>query len=436
MAEGTDLSEGRRRMDDTHSFQGESAVEQDFPHADEPCMEAPPPIDINERRMHVRAYNYWVSLLDGRPFPSIDDLDPGNVEDFGPHSVLLDFTSGPDNAAIPFLGAALRAEGGIDHDIRAIADVPPRTVLSRLTDHYLQIIANRAPVGFEAEYVNHRDVPTMYRGILMPFSSDGDSIDFIYGVINWKGVVETEVAADIRDAVNAALSEPPGMVQNVSVWADGPRADPRDGDDGEDVMAELPADPRLEDRLAVARNSVEALATIDQRSRTALYRALSQAYDFALAAEADSAAYADILAGAGLKSQERAPMTPIAKLVFGTGYDKTRLAEYAAALSYARRHDLAPGGMFGFLEQQDGGLKAIVKAERDLRRPAVKPDRGAKARVALAAAPVLGAIALDGIASDFVSLLGRREPDGTLAIIDIATADTSHLVRASSAHKP
>ena len=39
-------------------------------------------IGTDERRMHVRAYNHWVSLLEGRDFPSIEDLDPANVEDF------------------------------------------------------------------------------------------------------------------------------------------------------------------------------------------------------------------------------------------------------------------------------------------------------------------------------------------------------------------
>jgi hypothetical protein len=33
-------------------------------------------IGTDERRMHVRAYNHWVSLLDGRDFPSIEDLEP------------------------------------------------------------------------------------------------------------------------------------------------------------------------------------------------------------------------------------------------------------------------------------------------------------------------------------------------------------------------
>ncbi|MEA3066956.1 MAG: hypothetical protein QOK41_363, partial [Sphingomonadales bacterium] len=143
-------------------------------------------IGTDERRMHVRAYNHWVSLLDGRDFPSIEDLEPGDVEDFAPHSVLLDFTCGRDNPAVPYVGTSIRDECALDDDVRTIADVPSRSLLSRLTDHYMQIIANRAPVGFEAEFENPTGETICYRGILMPFSSDGESIDFIYGVINWK----------------------------------------------------------------------------------------------------------------------------------------------------------------------------------------------------------------------------------------------------------
>ena len=39
-------------------------------------------IGSDERRMHVRAYNYWCSLLDGRDFPSIQDLQATEIEDF------------------------------------------------------------------------------------------------------------------------------------------------------------------------------------------------------------------------------------------------------------------------------------------------------------------------------------------------------------------
>ena len=85
--------------------------------------------------------------------------------------------------------------------------MPSRSLLSRLTDHYLQIIANRAPIGFEAEFVNQRGEPICYRGILMPFSSDGDTIDFIYGVINWKR--GEGAAADPRTVPSAQLEAAP-----------------------------------------------------------------------------------------------------------------------------------------------------------------------------------------------------------------------------------
>src|SRR5688500_7452503 len=109
-------------------------------------------IGTDERRMHVRAYNYWVSLLEGRDFPSIEDLDPANITDFAPNSVLLDFTGGRGNPATPYIGTAIRAECDVGDEIRHIAQVPSRSLLSRLTDHYMQIIANRAPIGFEAEF--------------------------------------------------------------------------------------------------------------------------------------------------------------------------------------------------------------------------------------------------------------------------------------------
>src|SRR5687768_12885602 len=147
-------------------------------------------IGADERRMHVRAYNYWASLLDGRDYPSIEDLEPGDLSEFAPHSVLLDFTASPENPATPYIGAEVRDECGISDEVHTIADVPSRSLLSRLTDHYMQIIANRAPVGFEAEFVNQRSENLCYRGILMPFSSDGATIDFIYGVINWKRLAQ------------------------------------------------------------------------------------------------------------------------------------------------------------------------------------------------------------------------------------------------------
>ena len=446
-------------------------------------------IGTDERRMHVRAYNHWVSLLDGRDFPSIEDLEPGDVTDFAHHSVLLDFTCGRDNPAVPYIGAAIRDECGLTEDTRTISDVPSRSLLSRLTDHYMQIIANRAPIGFEAEFANQREETICYRGILMPFSSDGETIDFIYGVINWKRVgadlaadepqsavelprvefAESSEADDIQPAFEEALeltetvAEEPFELTNVVAeeaielsnltsdepfepaaivvepvldqidvpveepaelapvmelpetpavhfsWEDGPLADV---DAGELPVVELDENAGLADRLWAARETADAAKAGEGRTRSALYRALSLAYDFALAAQENAEEYAELLEESGVKAQARAPMTPIVKLVFGIDYDKARLTEFAAALSYALSQQVASGAFQDLIEKQPGGLKALVAAERHARRPEPRPDtKGEVARARLRSAPP---ISLEDVPADeeFAVVVTRRRADG------------------------
>jgi hypothetical protein len=473
---------------------------REHPSEFEPAAEAgggaPAPsveIGTDERRMHVRAYNYWVSLLEGRDFPSIEDLEPSDVADFATNSVLLDFTAGPENPALPYIGAAVRAECDLPEGVHSIDNVPSRSLLSRLTDHYMEIIANRAPVGFEAEFENQRGEELCYRGILMPFSSDGDTIDFIYGVINWKtaepkaeaviapslppidfGDDDEPEAVDSADeplqAENEREPEPLELIETAQPQEthaqDAEALSPEDplelietahfeeieAEQAEgafeeeplelvEAIAEEPSplwptaanheiempeielgdDAGLADRLWAARESADAVKAAEGRSREALYKALSQAYDFALVSLAEPDDYAELLEESGVKAQARAPMTPIVKLVFGIDYDKARLTEYAAALSYAERQQVELGGFLSFINTQPGGLKALVAAERQARRPSASSDsKTEKARQQLReVAPMpLSEIRTD---DEFALVLTRRSADGgyqPVAVVD------------------
>ena len=412
-------------------------TDRDVASAADAAIEAPPAIGTDERRMHVRAYNYWVSLLGGRAYPSVEDLDLDNANGFGPHSVLLDFTHAGEVPAIGWLGGRLREECGLDEGVASVADVPSRSLLSRLTDHHLQIIANRAPIGFEAEFVNTRGNNTMYRGILLPFSSDDETIDFIYGVINWKEVASEAIASAVEAEVAriAPTSAPRPM---VPVWADGPSAAVRTraaefeheavGDAATDIP--MPGEGEaLVDWLAAARATADAALTADTRGRTALYRALGGAYDFALVAETRPEEYAALLADARISVQERAPMTPVAKLIFGRDYDKTRLTEFAAALSYARRRGLPHSGMQLFLENFPGGLKAVVATERRARRPEGKPVKPDLTREAARALPGQAYLTLSGN-DEFVLLVARRVDADRVEIIGVTPDDKALLDRA------
>jgi hypothetical protein len=551
----------------------------------------PEAIGQDERRMQVRAYNHWASLLGDRMFPHIDDLDPADLPDFGPYSVLLDFTLGLDNPAVRFLGDRLARECDSTGVITRLSDVPPRSLLSRITDHYMQILANQAPIGFEAEFVNQRGQAILYRGILLPYSSDGEAIDFIYGVINWKEMADQLTADALLLEIDEALElgaeleldEEPALrpADPVTDWADSPaHEDPADeafagypaesapdyadpfaddfadrapldldhrfaedaddlplpdfgqyalddeeeydedegegeaagysfasladyieapakkaidpaafaldpldlgdageaADDGKHAFGEaaaeplapvearapggadlapapasdtdgpgddfarlddLPADAGLHDFLAAARELARTASTSEDRSRSALYAAVSRAYDFSLAAAAAAEDYAELIAESGLAVQERAPMTPVVKLVFGHDYDKTRLTEYAAVLTHAHRLRLGRGELAGFLAETEGGLKAVVRAERQLRREEQgKPieDAGALREALAERLRALAAItleALDGAGPEFALVLIRRDEIGCAELLAELPEDIGQIERAA-----
>ncbi|MBI1404020.1 MAG: hypothetical protein GC147_12510 [Porphyrobacter sp.] len=500
------------------------------PSAPGPVRELPPEaIGQDERRMQVRAYNHWASLLGERMFPQIDDLDPAALPDFGPYSVLLDFTGGIEDPAVRFLGQKLAEECIGRGVITRLSDVPPRSLLSRITDHYMQILANQAPIGFEAEFVNQHGIEILYRGILLPFSSDDETIDFIYGVINWKEIADQLTADELLLEIDQALElgaeheveeEPRRRVADpVTDWADSPAheadeepVDEADTDsladfsapdfsayalDGEEEdedydeeegeadsgysfasladyieapakkaidPADLPYDPSadavfaagftsvemvpepvaeladdagLQDWLAAARELAQRADLTEDRSRSALYEAVSRAYDFSLAAAAAPEDFAELVAESGLTIQDRAPMTPVVKLVFGQDYDKTRLTEYAAVLTHAHRLGLERGSLAHFLGEAEGGLKGVVKAERRLRREeqgkAVEDEKGVRAALAkkLRALEALTLEALAGEGPEFALVMVRRDAEGNVAVIGELPEDVPQIERAA-----
>ena len=499
----------------------------------------PPPVGQDERRMQVRAYNHWAAMLGERQYPDIADLEPTQLSDFGPHSVLLDFSDGIEDPKVRFCGEKLAEECGANGPIKRLSDVPPRSLLSRITDHYMQILANEAPIGFEAEFTNNRGTEVLYRGILLPYSSDDSAIDYLLGVINWKEIADQlmadELLLEIDQALGgedpaedksedapeeyeaskhqpaplanwadspafegssraaetpaagssdeflldeaAALTEDPGHPRDLpkpsfgqnafdQYLLDDPDEDPEDfeaaegsADDASYSFASLAdhmetigrsndagdlhwedealepdamqaalapeagAEAGLHDHLAAARELANSAQINEDRSRHTLYEAVGRAYDFSLAARSNEREYRELITDSGLTLQERAPMTPVVKLVFGANYEKTRLTEYAAVLSHAHRLELERGALAPLLKQTEGGLKAIVKAERRLRReekgkpqPAARKLNEKLAEQLRKLEPIeLAALGADG--PEFGLIMLKRCADGTIALL-------------------
>ena len=514
-----------------------------------------PPASIgqDERRMQVRAYNHWASLLGERSFPAIDDLEVENLPEFSSNSVLLDFSVGIEDPAVRYLGDELAEECDAKEGIDILSDIPSRSLLSRITDHYMQILANEAPIGFEAEFVNQRGATILYRGILLPFSSDDDSIDFIFGVINWKELADQATTDELmlemeqslqldgelgEEDEDVALDQPIRAPEPPRAWADSPSAevnadfdtgssatddelpepafghyqldddgfnevdDEDEGDAGysfasltdhiaapvekiealdldgfedlqpadhdseepldltafdEDVIGESETDADimggdiiggdiiggdiigeedgLYNTLASARELALNAKSSEDRSRKALYAAVSRAFDFSLEAAASPAEYDELIADNGLSVQERAPMTPIVKLVFGADYDKTRLTEYAAVLGHAHRAGLEQGDLADFLAKADGGLKGVVAEERRIRAEEAGRTRKVKDAPSKALAKKLRKLAgqdletLHGEGAEFAVVMIRRDENGNVVMLGEIAGDIALVER-------
>jgi hypothetical protein len=138
-----------------------------------------------ERRITFCLYESWEKIAGSSRLPALKRLQRQEIEAFKSNLVLLDLRNGKDNPIFQVIGNGLTEDLEVDLVGRPIAEVPRRSMLSRVTDHYLEVLANRVPIAFEAEFVNREGEKALYRGILLPFSDDNQNINFILGGVRW-----------------------------------------------------------------------------------------------------------------------------------------------------------------------------------------------------------------------------------------------------------
>ncbi len=197
-----------------------------------------------ERRLQLRAYHAWTRVANGKPFPTMADMETIAIEGFRDDSVILRLADDPMDPVIEFVGANLRRDCPEVERITALDDVPSLSLLSRFTDTYLQCVANRAPIGFDASFENRQGETISYRGILLPVSSNGKQIDAVWGVTSSK----------IENA-DGAGDDPRGVLRQDAVGANWPavEAPDEDPDFSELSDAQLETVAALTGRLSACR---------------------------------------------------------------------------------------------------------------------------------------------------------------------------------------
>jgi hypothetical protein len=154
---------------------GTKAAEQP---AAETLLTAFKTIDASERRKHASVLNYWLSIRGDKEFPPLHDLDPLELSDAGPNSILLELISGGHDAEVRHLGEGLTAEEKVER----IIDAPSPSILACIAKKLPIVAISRDFLAFEDEYSTD-DGPTRCWVTLLPLSAGGAWVDYVYALV-------------------------------------------------------------------------------------------------------------------------------------------------------------------------------------------------------------------------------------------------------------
>ncbi|GHF15074.1 hypothetical protein GCM10017044_06520 [Kordiimonas sediminis] len=412
-----------------------------------------------ERRLHIKAYDFWLGLKGDDPFPKFADLNADGLEPFKPNCLLLDVST-PGKFLVRYVGE--RVNELIDAPVERFSDLAmfPESGFARELVAQMNAEADDyQPAEFEFE-----ENRVLSRGIFLPFTGVRDRVQFLLIVTNFKHIeeeafslealVEAGIVELTGDEVLDAGLSPTDAVPDAESFSsdmdDNPEEDFDTASDAEgvadgeaDVAFDPPSDQAdddsapLPDGIAALLGRLETVdvqaGRSDAASRIALYELLAHAMELYQYAQDHAAEFKDLLKAKGLKMQARAPFTPILKIVFGLDYDKTRITEYASALSYAAYKGITSDDLAEFLNDFPGGIKGCVREERLRRRGIIghpAHELQEEAMEALRASPALDLSSLK-LDQEFSVVLVRKKDGGAEAVsqLDLGEASLDAAIR-------
>ena len=361
-----------------------AGVQDNFSH-----MPAISPHDhAEERRLHLQAFDYWHTLKAEREYPLFSELRAEDLIPFKGSSLLLEFNQ--NGTVVRFLGDQVSELVDAPLEVgNYLAEFPDSDFARALLDQFSHESARAQAAEFEF-FENHLSC----RGMILPFSRDGSGPHFVMLVASFR-----RHEPDTTPAEDLAQDSAQDEVSTGQAPAE------------ESTSATMGA---LNGLLSAGQRAADSIVHMDNGNRSSLYGALASALTLFEGAQLNPEDYNAMLSEHGVRAQARAPYTPVLKLVFGASYDKTRLTEYAAALSYAVRMGQTSAELAEFLKAVPGGIKGCVQQERAYKRGAEGTHAHARQVESEDTLRAMPAVNLSDLESDeeFCMVLARRKKGG------------------------
>jgi hypothetical protein len=162
-----------------------------------------------ERRMQLRAFDLWMEAHYKKQRSAPAELRLNEHPDLAAHAAQFDITEGSEDPRLAFLGDQLAAECGIAREsVARVSDLPGHSLLRRVAEQYLSVMADQTPIGFEAQWSGANSETVLYRGILLPFSCEVRKASYVYSVINWKTLSGVADEGDLLLGLDQVIEAP------------------------------------------------------------------------------------------------------------------------------------------------------------------------------------------------------------------------------------
>ena len=142
---------------------------------------------MDERRLIYRVLRHWTEMAIAQRYPTMDNIDPWLIGDDWANCTMLKLSGDKERSTFVVVGKNL-VPPGLSLDGASIARCPRETVLADLVKHLDACAADGAPVIIDGS-AEHLGATVQYRGILLPLSSNGQSVDAIFSAANFRKMV-------------------------------------------------------------------------------------------------------------------------------------------------------------------------------------------------------------------------------------------------------
>jgi hypothetical protein len=148
--------------------------------------DAPIPLTV-DRRLSNRILARWMMARGNRLYPRLSEIDPKVFGKDWVNCVLVQLAKDVERSRVVAIGQNLRTHSWSPTIPTRLHDYSDGSLLRFTTDEIETLIEQRALIAFGGNAFN-RTRPIRYRGILLPLSDDGQTIDGALGAINFREV--------------------------------------------------------------------------------------------------------------------------------------------------------------------------------------------------------------------------------------------------------